>query len=87
VIKVLSHALRWLAARLGTGSRGRCACPACDEVEQKARTMLGVPARHPERIVGRLPGGQEKWLAAAAAALWPHGEYACIIADVWRQDP
>jgi hypothetical protein len=86
VIRFLSRALRWLAARLGAGPGGRCACPACDEVEQIARTAIGMPVRHPERIVGGLPDGQEKLLAAVAAALWPHGEYAQIIADMRWQD-
>jgi hypothetical protein len=86
VIKILRRALRRLAAQLGVGGRGQCTCPGCDEVEQIARAAIGMPARHPERIIGALPGGQEEWLAAAAAALWPHDEYARIITDTWRQD-
>lgn len=33
-----------------------------------------------------LPSGQEEWLAALAAALWPRDEYARIIAELWRED-
>ena len=86
MIKVLRQALRRLAAQLGAGGRGQCTCPGCDEVELIARAAIGMPARHPERIIGGLPDGQEKRLAAVAAALWPHDEYAQIITDVWRPD-
>jgi hypothetical protein len=86
VIKVLRRALRQLAAQLGFGGRGQCTCPGCDEIEQIARAAIGMPARHPERLIGGLPDGQDGWLAAAAAALWPHDEYARIITDTRRQD-
>ena len=86
MIKILRRALRRVAAQLGAGSRDRCTCPGCDEVEQIARAAIGMPARHPERIIGGLPGGQDEWLAAAAAALWPRDEYDRIITDTRRQD-
>ena len=60
--------------------------PVCDTAERDARRAIGMPARHPEQITRDLPGGQEKWLAALAAALWPADEYAVIIAEMWRHD-
>ena len=45
-----------------------------------------MPAAHPEKIIRELPGGQEEWLAALAAALWPGDEYAAIITGTWRKD-
>ena len=47
MIKVLSQALRWPAAQLGADGRVRCTCPACNEVEQIARTAIGMPAGIP----------------------------------------
>jgi hypothetical protein len=82
----LARAVAWLYERLGAHVRGRCGCPACDTVERDARTAIGVPACHPERITRDLPAGQEEWLAALAAALWPGDEYAAIIAETWRED-
>jgi len=52
--------------------------------ERQARAALGMPARHPERITGDLPAGQEEYLSALASALWPEDEYAAIIAELWR---
>ena len=83
---LITRALAWLCERLGAHVRGRCGCPACDTVERDARRAIGVPACHPERITRDLPAGQEEWLAALAAVLWPGGEYAAIIAETWRQD-
>jgi hypothetical protein len=60
--------------------------PGCDRAERGARAAIGMPARHPERITGDLPGGQEEWLAGLAAALWPDGEHAAIIAGTRPQD-
>ena len=82
----LARAVAWLCERLGAHVRGRCGCPACNTVERDARTAISVPAHHPERINGDLPAGQEEWLAALAAALWPGDEYAAIIDQTWRQD-
>ena len=46
------------------------------------RHARGPPREdHPE-----LPGQQEEWLAALAAALWPGDEYAAIITGTWRKD-
>ena len=45
-----------------------------------------MPAAHPEKITRELPGGQEEWLAALAAALWPDEEYTAIITGTWRKD-
>ena len=83
---LITRALAWLAARLGVHVRGRCGCPACDKAERDARAAIGMPARHPERITRELPGGQEEWLAALAAALWPDDEYAEIIIETRRED-
>jgi hypothetical protein len=82
----LARVLAWLCARLGAHVRGRCGCTACDTAERDARVAIGMPARHPERITADLPGGQEEWLAALAAALWPRDEYARIITELWRED-
>ena len=78
--------LAWLCARAGAHVRGRCGCPVCDTGEREVRAAIGMPARHPERITRELPGGQEEWLAALAAALWPAGEYTAIITAARRQD-
>jgi hypothetical protein len=82
----LARVLAWLCARLGAHVRGWCGCPACDTAEQDARTAIGMPARHPERITRDLPDRQEEYLAALADALWPRDEYARIIAELWRED-
>jgi hypothetical protein len=82
----LDRVIAWLCARLGAHVRGRCGCLACDWAEREARATIGMPAWHPERITRELPGGQEEWLAALAAALWPEEEYTAIIAEVWRED-
>ncbi len=82
----LARAVAWLCERLGAHVRGRCGCPVFDTAERDARRAIGMPVRHPERITRDLPGGQEEWLAALAAALWPCDEYAVIIAEMWRDD-
>ena len=82
----LARITAWLCTRLGAHIRGRCGCLFCDTPERDARTAIGMPARHPERITRDLPAGQEEWLAALAAALWPEDEYARIIAEMWRED-
>jgi hypothetical protein len=78
--------LRQLAARLRPHVRGACRCPACDKTEQAARTKLGMPRLHPERIARELPAGQEELLAALASALWPDDEYTAITEEFWRKD-
>lgn len=55
--------------------------PRLADGEQQARLALGVPALYPESLTGELPGGQEEWLAAAAAALWPEDQYVSIIQE------
>ena len=45
-----------------------------------------MPAAHPEKITRELPGGQEEWLAALAAGLWPDEEYTAIITGTRRKD-
>lgn len=49
--------------------------------EVAARTAIGMPARHPERLTAELRRREEEWLAAVAAELWPTDEYAEIIRD------
>ena len=83
----LDRLIAWLCARLDAHVRGRCGCPACDHAERDARTAIGVPATHPERITRELPPGQEDWLAAVAAVLWPDDEYTAIIASTRREEP
>jgi hypothetical protein len=78
--------IAWLCARLGAHVRGRCGCPVCDTTERDARAAIGMPAAHPEKITAELPGRQEEWLAALAAALWPGDEYAPIITGTPRKD-
>lgn len=78
--------LAWFLERAGAHVRGRCGCPLCSKAERDARAAIGMPARHPERIIRELPGGQEEWLAALAAALWPEEEYTAIITGTWRED-
>jgi hypothetical protein len=46
-----------------------------EEAEREARAILGMPARHPERITRDLSRAEQAWLRAAAAGLWPDGEY------------
>lgn len=82
----LARSLLWLAA-LARGHRGgRCGCIACDKTERDARTAIGMPIRHPERITRDLPERNENWLADVAGLLWPDEEYAEIIAEIWRQE-
>jgi hypothetical protein len=84
--RLVLRALGRLAARLGIHVRAACACPLCDKAERDARQALGMPARHPERITSGLSGGREKWLAAVAADLWPHDEYAEIVIETRKED-
>jgi hypothetical protein len=73
--------LRGLLARLRPHVPAACRCPACDTAEQKARAQLGMPARHPERIIRALSDRQEEQLAAAASQMWPEDEYTAIVAE------
>jgi hypothetical protein len=56
------------------------------KAERRARKATGMAARHPERLAGELPEGQEEWLAGLAAELWPDDEYAQIITETRRED-
>ncbi len=82
---ILARALRRLAA-LARGHARRCGCPACDTAERDARAAIGMPARHPERIMAGLPAGQDEQLAALADELWPDDEYTAIIIELRRED-
>jgi hypothetical protein len=75
-----------LLATLGRGHARRCGCPGCDKTEREARTAIGMPIRHPERITADLPAGQDEQLAALADELWPDGEYTTIIIELRRDD-
>lgn len=55
--------------------------PLARHRERVARAVLGMPARHPERITRGLSFAQEEWLAALAGRLWPADEYAQILRD------
>lgn len=68
---------RRITTRLARAARSRG--PLAWRQERAARTAIGMPARHPERITRELPGGDEEWLAALAALLWPDDEYAEIV--------
>ena len=68
-----------LPARVAQLARSRG--PLARRQERAARTAIGMPARHPERIIRELPHRDEEWLAATAACLWPDDEYAEIIRD------
>lgn len=52
--------------------------------EHAARTAIGMPARHPERVTRQLGRRDEAWLTAVAAALWPDDEYTEIVRDTRR---
>jgi hypothetical protein len=85
VTAILARALRRLAAMV-RGYARRCGCPACDRTEREARTLIGMPIRHPERITADLPAGQDEQLAALAGELWPDDEYTAIITELRRED-
>jgi hypothetical protein len=86
VNELLDRLIAWLSGRLGAHVRGRCGCPVCDRAERDARAAIGMPARHPEKITRELRGGQEQWLTALAAALWPDDDYTAIITETRRED-
>ncbi len=55
--------------------------------ERIARTAIGMPARHPERVT-RPPGRAEwKQLATWCAELWPHDEYTAIVTEARPKEP
>jgi hypothetical protein len=74
-LAILASCLSWLARR------ARAACLPLPRTERAARALIGMPARHPERITRELSFGQEEWLAGVAARLWPEDEYAEIIRE------
>ena len=78
--------LRQLAARLRPHLRRMCRCPACDKTEQHARAQLGMPPRHPERIIRPLGRREEAWLTGTASILWPDDEYTAITEEFRRED-
>jgi hypothetical protein len=45
-----------------------------------------MATRHLERLIRDLGDGQEEWLAALAAGLWPNDKYTAIIDARWRED-
>ena len=54
--------------------------------ERIARAAVGMPGGHLE-LITRRPGRAEwKLLAAWLEELWPHDEYAAIVAEAWRKD-
>jgi hypothetical protein len=55
--------------------------------ERVARAALGMPASHPEHLTRRPGSAEWKQLAAWLAELWPHDEYAAIVASTGRHDP
>jgi hypothetical protein len=55
--------------------------PLARRRERAARTAIGMPARHPERVTAELRRREEDWLAGLAADLWPEDEYAQIVRD------
>lgn len=83
-----SNPARWLRrlAALARGHPRRCGCPVCDNTERTARTAIGMPIRHPERITAFLPAGQDEQLAALADELWPDEEYTAIIIELRQED-
>ena len=87
LVQLIVRALGSLAAWLGLPARAACTCPLCDKTEREARQVLGMPVRHPERITSGLSDGWEERLAAVAADLWPHDEYAEIVIETRKEDP
>jgi hypothetical protein len=57
-----------------------------DEAELDARTAIGMPLKHPERITRDLPDRDEEWLAEAAASLWPDDEYAEVTLEIRNRE-
>ena len=55
--------------------------------ERLARAAVGMPDLHPELLTRKPARAEWQLLAAWCAELWPHHEYATILAEEWRQDP
>jgi hypothetical protein len=55
--------------------------------ERAARAAAGMPALHPELLTRKPRRAEWELLAAWCAELWPHDEYAAILAEEWRHDP
>jgi hypothetical protein len=51
-----------------------------------ARAAIGMPANHPELVTRKPTRAEWKQLTAWLAELWPHDEYAAIVAEALRQD-
>lgn len=45
--------------------------PPARRAERVARQLARMPRRHPESLTRELPPGQEEWLTAVCAELWP----------------
>ena len=64
--------------------------PGAAQLSRRERQIMDILYRRGRATAGEvmadLPGGQEEWLAALAAALWPRDEYARIITELWRED-
>jgi hypothetical protein len=82
----VARVIAWLCRTTDAHVRGWCRCPLCDQAEQGARALRDMPARHPESLTRDLGDGQDEWLAAIAAGLWPADEYTTIIDTPWRED-
>jgi len=54
--------------------------------ERIARAAIGMPADHPELLTRKPSRAEWKQLTTCLAELWPHDEYAAIIAEDRRQD-
>ncbi len=54
--------------------------------ERIARAAIGMPARHPERVIPKPGRAEWRQLAAWLAELWPDDEYTAIVTDAWRPD-
>jgi hypothetical protein len=54
--------------------------------ERLARAAVGMPTEHPELVTRKPARAEWKLLVAWCAELWPHDEYAAIVAEEWRQD-
>jgi hypothetical protein len=54
--------------------------------ERIARAVLGMPVEHPELVTCKPGRAEWKLLAVWLAELWPHDEYAAIVAEARRKD-
>jgi hypothetical protein len=67
---------------MGAGGQG-----GISRNERVARAAVGMPAGHPELVTRKPSRAEWKQLTAWLAQLWPHDEYAAIVANERRQDP